>query len=102
MSIDSLTAINPLLPSATELPALQPIGVGNHISFGEMLISGAMKADANLKIADQAMQAFALGGDIPPHQVMLALERSPHVPALRIASAFAPGRGLPGTDAYAA
>lgn len=79
MSIDSQGAINPILPSAIALPELQPIGgspIGNQIGFGEMLMSGAMKADANLKVADQAMQAFALGGDIPPHQVMLALEEA--------------------------
>ncbi|MGH8038017.1 MAG: flagellar hook-basal body complex protein FliE [Pseudomonas sp.] len=79
MSIAQLGTIASLMPSAIPSPGLQPLSPANindPIGFGEMLMAGAVKVDGHVKVADQAAQAFAMGADIPPHQVMLALEEA--------------------------
>ncbi|MGF6647327.1 flagellar hook-basal body complex protein FliE [Paraburkholderia sp. GAS82] len=48
----------------------------SHESFGDMLISGAQQVDRSVTAADNAVVDFSLGKDMPPHQVMMALEEA--------------------------
>ncbi|BFG79455.1 flagellar hook-basal body complex protein FliE [Paraburkholderia terrae] len=43
-------------------------------SFGSMLVGGLADVDRAVQSANAAVADFALGNDVPPHQVMLALE----------------------------
>ncbi len=45
-------------------------------NFGAMLVSGIKNLDKSVKLADAAVTDFALGADLPPHQVMLAMENA--------------------------
>lgn len=42
--------------------------------FGSMLIDGAERVDQAVQSSQAIVSDFAAGGDMPPHQVMLALE----------------------------
>jgi len=59
------------IPPTASLPPSQQAG-----SFGSMLLEGVTRTDASLQQAEQAVAAFAVGGEAPPHQVMLALEEA--------------------------
>jgi flagellar hook-basal body complex protein FliE len=43
-------------------------------SFGGMLLSGVQQVDTSVTAANNAVMDFALGKDVPPHQVVMALE----------------------------
>jgi flagellar hook-basal body complex protein FliE len=43
-------------------------------SFSSMLVSGLQQVDQSVTSANGAVMDFALGKNIPPHQVMMALE----------------------------
>jgi flagellar hook-basal body complex protein FliE len=69
----SIQAIEPVaLAAASAAPATTaaPQATG----FADMLAAGVGKTDASIQSAEQQLAAFAAGENIPPHQVMLALE----------------------------
>ena len=84
MSIDAIAALSAAQAAATAAPhaatqaaapqtaAPQPPGQ----DFGSMLLANVMHADASVQAAESAVQAFAVDGQAPPHQVMLALEEA--------------------------
>lgn len=55
-----------------EAPAVQTSGA----SFTRMMLDGLAEADGRLQEADRLTRAFALGEDIPVHQVTFALEQA--------------------------
>ncbi|TKC89461.1 flagellar hook-basal body complex protein FliE [Trinickia terrae] len=73
MSIEAINAVQPGF-----LPPTWASGLAQHTpeSFGSMLVSGWQSADRALQSADTAVADFTLGKDLPPHQVMLALEEA--------------------------
>jgi len=81
----SAFAIAPVGEIATAPLALQLGGVQNAApipgpaptaSFGAMLLNGLHGVDAKVGNADQLVRQFALGDDIPVHQVTMALEQA--------------------------
>ncbi|WP_205757435.1 flagellar hook-basal body complex protein FliE [Lysobacter enzymogenes] len=78
MSIDAIAALSAAQATAaapqTAAPAAAPPAAGQ--DFGSMLLANVMHADASVQAAESAVQAFALDGQAPPHQVMLALEEA--------------------------
>jgi len=80
VSIDAIAALSAAQISATAIAAAAapqaaaPQAAGQ--SFGSMLLANVMHADASVQAAEQAVQAFAVDGQAPPHQVMLALEEA--------------------------
>jgi len=69
-------AVNGLaLPGA--LPgALPTTSAAGGASFGGMLMQGIQSVDRRVANADAMVRAFALGGDVPIHQVTFALEEA--------------------------
>lgn len=45
-------------------------------NFASMLVSGLQHVDQSVSAANNAVVDFALGKDLPPHQVMMALENA--------------------------
>jgi len=45
-------------------------------SFGDMLLNGLHGVDTKIADADKLVQQFALGDDVPVHQVTMALEQA--------------------------
>lgn len=45
-------------------------------SFGNLLINGLQNVDTKVADADKLVRQFALGDDIPVHQVTIALEQA--------------------------
>ncbi len=69
----ALGAAAPLAPLAPEsAPALREAG----LSFARMMLEGAEQTNARLLEADRLTRAFALGEDVPVHQVTFALEQA--------------------------
>ncbi|SDZ15978.1 flagellar hook-basal body complex protein FliE [Lysobacter sp. yr284] len=78
MSIDAIAALSAAqaavaAPQAAAAAAAPPAAGQD---FGSMLLANLMHADASVQAAESAVQAFALDGQAPPHQVMLALEEA--------------------------
>jgi flagellar hook-basal body complex protein FliE len=72
MIVDSIGSASAQLPSA------QWIG-GSFMDkqdFGSMLMEGAEQVDRAVQSSQAIVTDFAAGGDMPPHQVMLALEEA--------------------------
>jgi flagellar hook-basal body complex protein FliE len=70
MRIDSID-----LSQAAGSPMIQMMGTAPATqTFGSMLVDGATGVDRALQSASSAVTVFATGADVPPHQVMLALE----------------------------
>ncbi|OLL30883.1 flagellar hook-basal body complex protein FliE [Burkholderia sp. SRS-W-2-2016] len=44
--------------------------------FGELLVQGLQSVDTQVSTANAAVADFALGADLPPHQVVMALEEA--------------------------
>lgn len=57
-----------LTQGPTHVPAQQ--------SFGDMLIAGLQQVDQQVGAANSAVGDFALGAELPPHQVVMALEEA--------------------------
>jgi flagellar hook-basal body complex protein FliE len=51
-----------------------PLTASSGGDFGSMLLQGVSDTDARVQSAEAKVAAFATGENIPPHQVMLALE----------------------------
>jgi len=69
----TIQAIEPLaLAAASSMPAATaaPQATG----FAQLLTEGVGRTDASIQAAEKQLAAFATGENIPPHQVMLALE----------------------------
>jgi flagellar hook-basal body complex protein FliE len=62
------------LVSSTPLPGLDTASQAKTAGFADMLVEGAESADKSIRNAEQKIAAFAAGENIPPHQVMMALE----------------------------
>lgn len=78
MSIDAIAALSAAqaavaAPQAAAAAAAPPAAGQD---FGSMLLANVMHSDASVQAAESAVQAFALDGQAPPHQVMLALEEA--------------------------
>lgn len=43
-------------------------------AFGGLLLEGVKRLDRTMQAGDAAVSSFAVNADVPPHQVMLALE----------------------------
>lgn len=77
MSLDAIAALMSAQTATAAVPAAAPQALPpTGQSFGSMLLSGVMHTDASIQAAERAVEAFALGGQTPPHQVMLALEEA--------------------------
>ncbi|MEZ0604630.1 flagellar hook-basal body complex protein FliE [Paraburkholderia sp. IW21] len=59
--------------SSAQASTLAPVRNASE-SFGSMLMGGVMNVDHAVQSANAAVAGFALGNELPPHQVMLALE----------------------------
>ncbi|KAK47795.1 flagellar hook-basal body protein FliE [Caballeronia jiangsuensis] len=70
MNIESIGAYD----SASPVWASTTQGASPSASFGAMLVEGAEHVDQAVRTSSAAVSAFALNADVPPHQVMLALE----------------------------
>lgn len=68
VALGALAPVQTLSPSATTGPAA--------VSFTRMMSEGIEQTNARLIEADRMTQAFALGEDIPVHQVTFALEQA--------------------------
>jgi flagellar hook-basal body complex protein FliE len=44
--------------------------------FADLLVSGLQAVDQQVSAANTAVADFALGADLPPHQVVMALEQA--------------------------
>jgi flagellar hook-basal body complex protein FliE len=62
-----------LLGPSAALPAAPPAAAS---SFGEVLMQGIESVDRRVANADAMVRSFALGGDVPIHQVTFALEEA--------------------------
>lgn len=62
------------IPSVTDAAMTAPSITG--LSFTRLLTDGIEKTNAQLLEADRLTRAFALGEDIPVHQVTFALEQA--------------------------
>ena len=76
MSIEAVNAIT--AEQAGFLAPTWATGLAQQASegFGSMLVAGLQDTDRALQSANAAVADFALGKDLPPHQVMLALEEA--------------------------
>ncbi len=70
MSIQPIEPLALAAASAAPAAAAAPEATG----FAQMLAEGVGKTDASIQAAEKQLAAFAAGENIPPHQVMLALE----------------------------
>jgi flagellar hook-basal body complex protein FliE len=71
VSISPLEAIQSALPLAELNLAASPTG---QAGFAGMLEGGVAEVERRIRVAEEGVANFATGADIPPHQVMLALE----------------------------
>lgn len=74
MKIDAVAAPE-AAQAALANDLLQPRGVGG-VAFGQMLSEGIEQVNHNLLEADRLTRAYALGEDVPIHQVTYALEHA--------------------------
>lgn len=70
MTIQPIEVLAPAVASAMPAATATPQAEG----FAQMLAEGVGKTDASIQAAEKQLAAFAAGENIPPHQVMLALE----------------------------
>lgn len=70
VGLEALAAVAPVQPELTT--AAPTTGV----SFTRMMSEGIEQTNAKLLEADRLTQAFALGEDVPVHQVTFALEQA--------------------------
>ncbi|MBB5447939.1 MULTISPECIES: flagellar hook-basal body complex protein FliE [unclassified Paraburkholderia] len=66
------TGLAPSLASQVE----QGLGATTQPGFGALLVDGLQSVDTQVSTANAAIADFALGADLPPHQVMMALEQA--------------------------
>lgn len=69
-------ALSALPPAADVTSALPSPNRAGGVGFTQMLSDGIEKTNAQLLEADRMTRAFALGEDIPVHQVTFALEQA--------------------------
>ncbi|KAF1004679.1 MAG: Flagellar hook-basal body complex protein FliE [Luteibacter sp.] len=69
----SLPPIQPIeaIPSPEWAASASPVAQGD---FANMLGQGVAEVEKRIQVAEEGVARFATGDDIPPHQVMLALE----------------------------
>ncbi|MET4682562.1 flagellar hook-basal body complex protein FliE [Brevundimonas faecalis] len=72
-SVQPSAALNPAGLEAVQTPVRAPAATGG---FTRMLLDGVEAANAKVIHAEAQTRAFALGEDIPVHQVTLALEEA--------------------------
>ena len=70
--VSSITSLN--VVDANISPGLT--GPASGTSFGQMLTHGVERVNANLLEAESVTRAFAVGEDIPVHQVTFAIEQA--------------------------
>jgi len=71
----TISPIDPVLASQslTVARSQEKVTPGNE-SFASHILNAVDRVDAHIKAAETDAAAFAVGGAIPPHQVMLAME----------------------------
>ena len=70
-SLAPLSAIGDIAPSMAKFT---PIDTGH--GFANLVAQGADVVNHSLNVADQATRTLAAGGDMPVHEVMIALEQA--------------------------
>lgn len=75
MNTSAIEAVQPLALPALSAASLTPFE-SQQTSFSDWLVNGITNVDRTLTQANQAVEAFALDGSTPPHQVMMALEEA--------------------------
>lgn len=70
MTIPPIESVMASLPTP-EWASVTPTG---QVDFDAMIGNGIAEVDRRVQIAENSVADFATGADIPPHQVMLALE----------------------------
>ncbi|RZF29084.1 hypothetical protein EVC45_14840 [Paraburkholderia sp. UYCP14C] len=85
MSIAEIAALEPGFLAPTWQTGLTPslasqvqpgLGASTQSGFGALLVDGLQSVDTQLSTANAAVTDFALGADLPPHQVVMALEQA--------------------------
>jgi flagellar hook-basal body complex protein FliE len=78
MSITEIAAHEPgfLAPTWQTGLTASPVSPGTQPGFGALLADGLQSVDTQLSTANAAVADFALGADLPPHQVVMALEQA--------------------------
>lgn len=71
MNIPPIESIEAPLVLPDINPAASPTTQGG---FAGMLAEGVAGVERRIRVAEEGVAQFATGADIPPHQVMLALE----------------------------
>ena len=74
MRIDAIASPE-TVQAAAPMDRVQPRSVGG-AAFGQMLSEGIEQVNQNLLEADRLTRAYALGEDMPIHQVTFALEHA--------------------------
>lgn len=62
--------------AAGSTPASPAAAPADRQGFADMLLGGVERLDVTSSQAEDMVRRFSLGGDLPPHQVMLALEEA--------------------------
>lgn len=70
LGLEALGAVNAVQPEALPTPP------ATGLSFTRMMSEGIEQTNAKLLDADRLTRAFALGEDVPVHQVTFALEQA--------------------------
>lgn len=71
MTIPSIESVMAAPPTPEWAASVAPAG---QVDFASMIGNGVAEVDRRIQVAENGVAAFATGSDIPPHQVMLALE----------------------------
>jgi flagellar hook-basal body complex protein FliE len=79
-AIDAIIAAGGIVPSPAQLPlggvAVQAAPLAERASFADMMTTGLESVDRRIADADALVRNFALGDNIPLHQVTAALEEA--------------------------
>lgn len=86
MSVAEIAAVEPgflapawhngFTPPLASLQNPRDIEPAMQSGFADLLVSGLQDVDQQVRAADTAVADFALGADLPPHQVVMALEQA--------------------------
>lgn len=76
-----MSALPPIQPvgsavSAASLGTLEPLGPAGGTGFADLLAQGVQNMENRVAHADELVRQFAADGNVPVHQVTLALEQA--------------------------
>lgn len=75
MNASAIEAVQPLALPTLSAMSSTPFE-SQQENFSDWLVNGITHVDRSLTHANEAVEAFALDGSAPPHQVMMALEEA--------------------------